>query len=183
MVMLSYADAMALLRKCNLHPDIVSHCVGVAHVALDLAQRIQISRPQLPLDANLVHVSALLHDIGRARPGIHEWNGVRMMRTMGHDDLAAILMHGTLYETMLNRGKEDPRLLPQTLEQKIMNYADLRFCQNPMTLDERLADALERKKDSPQALADIELARPRLKALEKEILSLTKPEPTPAPLP
>lgn len=170
--MIPYTDAMTLLRKHDLHPNIVSHCIGVGEVAFCLALRIVSNCPHLNIDPHKVRMVALLHDIGRCRRGIHEWNSAHVLREEGLAALADIVMHGTLYETFLLRGVTDDRLLPKTIEQKIMNYADLRFCQRPMTLRERLDDALERKRNDPDAVATIRLSEVRLALLEEEILTL-----------
>ena len=170
--MLSYADALALLGKHGLHPDIVRHCVGAAEFARRLAGRIAERHSELALDAERVRVTALLHDIGRTRPGIHEYHSVEILREEGHPDLAEIVLHGTLYETFQLQGRRDPSLLPQTVEQKIVSYADLRFGQVPMTLRERLDDAHARKGHNAQDARTLELAEERLAALEAELLSL-----------
>jgi putative nucleotidyltransferase with HDIG domain len=170
--MLSYDDALALLGAHALHPDIVRHCVGAAEFARGLATRISERHPALPLDVERVRVTTLLHDIGRTRPGIHEYNSVEILREEGHPDLADIVLHGTLYETFQLQGRTDPSLLPQTLEQKIVCYADLRFGQRPMTLRERLDDAHARKGHNEGDARTLRLAEKRLAALEAELLAL-----------
>ncbi len=174
--MISYDEGVALLHKHHVHPNIIHHCQGAAEVAWQLARQILEAYPGLHLDPEKVRLAALLHDIGRSRPGIHEHNSVEILHEEGLPELAEIAMHGALYEIYLLRGQKTPHLLPQTLEQKIVCYADLRFAQEPMTLRERLDDAIQRKNHIPEIVNALTLAEERLFALETEILGWTRPE-------
>jgi len=172
--MIGIHDALALLAKHGLHPDVVAHCVGVSEFAGDLAQRIAERHPELGIDPEKVRIAALLHDVGRGSQEDHELRSVEILRQEGLGEIADIVLHGMVYETSVLRGKDDKSLLPQTLEQKIVCYADLRFCQAPMSLRERIEDALERKKHRPQTVWIIRKAEGRFFDLEKELLDLAE---------
>ncbi len=173
--MITYNEGVALLHKHHVHPNVIHHCQGASEVAWQLAHQIIEAYPGLHLDPEKVRLTALLHDIGRSRPGIHEHNSVEILKEEGLPELAEIVMHGTLYEIYLLRGEEAPHLLPQTLEQKIVCYADLRFAQEPMTLRERFDDANRRRADVPEIIQALALAEERFFALEAEILAWTRP--------
>jgi len=176
--MISYENALALLQRYGLHPHVINHCIGVSEVAFDLALRTRANNPALDIDPEKVRIAGLLHDLGRCRPRSHEWRTVRILRQEGLDDIAEIVMHGALYErVLLLKGVADESLLPRTVENKIVAYADLRFCQRPMSLTERVSDALVRKSASPSAVRIIRHAKERLFALEAEVLALAGLEP------
>ncbi|MFW6286698.1 MAG: HD domain-containing protein [Candidatus Sumerlaeota bacterium] len=170
--MLHYQQALALLESQGLHHHLVRHCKGVSRFADQLARRIAERNPDLGVDPEKVRVAALLHDIGRARPGDHEHNSVEMLREMGHPELADIVLHGVLYESSILEDREDPSLLPETIEQKIVTYSDLRFAQEPLTLRERIEDAVERKKHHPPIAEAIARSIRRFEHLETELMAL-----------
>ncbi len=172
--MLDYDEALALLKRQGLHPAIVNHCQGASAFALELATRIAERHPELEVRPELVRVASLLHDIGRARPGDHEHNSVEMLEEIGEPELAHLVLHGVLYETSILEDREDPSLLPETVEQKIVSYADVRFGQEPLTLRERIEDAIERKKPYPAVARAIAHSIERFEALERELLALAE---------
>jgi uncharacterized protein len=176
--MISFENALGLLQRHGVHPHVITHCIGVSEVALDLALRARVRNPHLDIDPEKVRIGGLLHDLGRCRPSLHEWHTIRILRNEGLGDIADIAMHGTPYErVLLLDGVEDESLLPQTVENKIVAYADLRFGQRPMSLTERLTDAVARKSASAAAVRIIHQAEERLFALEAEVLALAGLEP------
>jgi putative nucleotidyltransferase with HDIG domain len=171
---IDYDAASALLERYRPPEAVVAHCRGVARVAFDLARAIAEAHPRLGVDPDKVRVAALLHDIGRVREGAHEQNTVAILREEGLSELADIAMHGASYEASVLTGRPDESLLPQSIEQKILCYADLRYCQRPMGLRERLDDAMERRSACPEAVRTIRLAEERLFRLEAELLELAE---------
>ena len=175
--MITYDDALAMLERHEVHPDIIRHSEGVAEIALDLATRIAEERPELGVNAEKVRLAALLHDLGRCRSSAHEWHTGAILRNAGLGRIAEITMHGAAYErVLLLEGVADESLLPHSVENKIVAYADLRFCQVPMSVEERLQDAIERKSASPLAVRIIRAAEPRFRELEAEVLGLLESE-------
>jgi putative nucleotidyltransferase with HDIG domain len=167
-------EAMALLTRYGLAETRIRHSQGVAAFAYDLARRIAERHPELDVDPVKVKIAALLHDIGREHPGDHEPASVAILRKEGFDDLAKIVMHGSYYEIMKLRGVDDPSLLPRTVENKIVAFADVRFRLEPVSLEERVAEILQRRADEPEKIESLRTALPRYKALEAELLALVE---------
>jgi putative nucleotidyltransferase with HDIG domain len=172
--MLTYDQALALLARYGIPESRIEHCKGVSEFAYSLAQKISASHPELPVDPEKVRIAALLHDIGRSRPGDHELNSVAILREEGHPELADIVMHGSMYEISQLRGTDDPSLLPHSLENKIVAYADARFRLSIVTLEERFTDVKERHKNNPEKVASVAMGQKRFEELEKELQELTK---------
>jgi putative nucleotidyltransferase with HDIG domain len=170
--MLTFDQGLALLHTYKLDEKRIAHSIGVAAIAFALAERIRERHPHLKIDPPRVRLAGLLHDIGRTRPGDHETNAVAILLAEGQPDLADRVMHGTLYEARTLSGKADMSLLPQTIEGKIVAYADTRFRLEPVPLVERIADIQKRRSHEKKKLAAVELAIPRIEALEREILTL-----------
>lgn len=168
----NYDQALKLLRTRGMSKKRIAHSIGVADTARDLARRIARRHPALPLNAEKVRVAALLHDIGRTREGDHELNSVKILREEGLEDLAAIVMHGTFYEIQRLRGIEDPRLIPQSLENKLVAYADARFRLKPVTLKERFDDITARMAGDEEKSESVAMALKRFVSMEREIMGL-----------
>jgi putative nucleotidyltransferase with HDIG domain len=171
-VPVSYDQGLALLRRHGLHDTLMRHSRGVAAFARELAERIALRHPEFGVDSDRVEVAALLHDIGRSRPGDHEANSVAILREEGLPELATIAMHGSYYEIMKLRGSEDVSLLPRSVENKIVAYADARFRLEPVTLQQRFDDILERRTGDPEKVRAVRMAMPRMQELERELMDL-----------
>jgi putative nucleotidyltransferase with HDIG domain len=169
---MEYQAALDLLTRYGISGARLEHSIGVSRFAYDLAQKIAAKHPDLPVDPEKVRIAALLHDIGRSQPGDHELNSMRILRKEGLPHIAEIAIHGTIYEIARLRGVDDPALLPATLENKIVAYADARFRLSVVTLDQRFADVRERRKDDPDKLASIDIAIDRFKSMERELMGL-----------
>ena len=104
------------------------------------------SHPELKLDRKLVEEGSMLHDVGIFlcdAPRIHCHGtyhylyhgvaGARLMRELGREDIARICERhtgtGLTDESFLSRGLVPPGgiLAPQTLEEKVISYADKFF--------------------------------------------------------
>jgi putative nucleotidyltransferase with HDIG domain len=172
--MISPEQAIALLRAYALPEARIAHSIGVADFAFDLASRIKQRHPELTLDPDKVRIGGILHDIGRARPGDHEINSVAILNEEGHPEIAAIVIHGSIYEIMQIRGIDDRSLLPTTIENKIVAYADARFRLGIVTLKERTDEILSRRSGESEKVAAIQMAAPRFEELERELARLTE---------
>lgn len=167
--MISETDALKLLQKYKLPQYRINHSLGVAKVAHDLALKIHSKHPGLPVDPQKVKLAGLLHDIGRAQPGDHEINTVNILRTEGLDDLADITMHGSYYEIMLIRGIDNPEFIPQTLENKIVAYADACFKDHPVSMQERWKEIELRRSKESEKIESLKMAKSRFLKMEKEL--------------
>ncbi len=170
--MITEKNALELLHKYAISPQRIEHCIGVAEFAFDLATRIHKNHPDLSIDPVKIKRAGLLHDIGRCQPGDHELNTLSILKQEGLDDIAAITIHGSIYEIMLLRGIDNPELLPKTIENKIVAYADSRFNYRLVTLQERWAEIESRRKDETEKIKSLRMSKKRFIEMEKEIESL-----------
>lgn len=172
--MMTLDEARALLERYGMKPMRREHSEGVARFARTMAETIAGAHPDLALDVDRVEVAALLHDIGRTRPGPHVVNSIDILREEGHEDLACCVPHGTCYEQLLQRGIDNPALLPTTLESRIVAYADARWRLGPapVTLEERFAEIRERRHDEPEKLRSLDMALERIRTMERQLQEL-----------
>jgi len=165
-------EAYELLNKYKLPQKRIRHSEGVARFAFDLASEIHEKHPELPVDPQKVKVAALVHDIGRCCPGDHEINSVSILKEEGYENISSIVMHGSIYEINLLRGHDDPSLVPQTLENKIVAYSDARYRDHVVSMEERWNEIGERRKDEKEKIKSIKMAKKRFYEIEQEIQSL-----------
>ena len=170
--MISEEEAIELLHAYAIHESRITHSRGVASFAFHLAERIHKLHPELPVDPQKVRIAALLHDIGRSQDGDHEQNTTTILQEEGLGDIAAITMHGSYYEIMILRGIDNPDLLPQTIENKIVAYADTRFKDQLVSMEERWAEIEQRRKNEPEKIRSLHMAKGRFRNMEKELLRL-----------
>jgi putative nucleotidyltransferase with HDIG domain len=174
MKMFGESQAIGLLERYGLTQGRIRHSRGVAAFAHKLALKIAAAHPELAVDPAKVRLAGLLHDIGRSRPGDHEINSVEILEKEGLPELAALVMHGTIYEIMQLRGLDNPALLPGSVENKIVAYADARHRNHDVTLEDRMAEITQRRKNDLEKIKSLEMAKPRFLAMEKELFALTQ---------
>lgn len=172
--MITEDQAIELLKKYNLPEPIISHSIGVAETAFDIATNIHKNHPELTLDPQKVRIAALLHDIGRSLPGDHEPNTVKILQSEGFEDIASITMHGSYYEIMLLRGVDNPQLIPQTIENKIVAYSDSCYKDHPVSMEQRWAEIESRRKDESEKIKSLHMAKDRFIKMEREINELLR---------
>ncbi len=124
-------EALSLLVKAGCSPNVVEHCKQVAAFAVKIAKACQKNQPNLNVE--LVEISALLHDIGRARTHSvnHALEGGKIARAFG---LPVSIVHvierhaggGIPKEEAKELGWSARDFVPETLEEKIVCYADKR---------------------------------------------------------
>jgi len=125
-------QAIQLLRETNCPPQVISHCIAVANYALELANRLQAN--DLSIDLSLVEAGALLHDIGRSKThGVdHSIAGAAIAQNLNlPPTLVNIIKRhvgaGISSEEAQQLGWPKDNYIPQTLEEKIVCYADKRI--------------------------------------------------------
>lgn len=173
--MITEDEALNLLRKYISDEKRIKHSLGVADIAFEIATKIKQKNPLLVIDPYRVKLAALLHDIGRAKVGVHEFNTIEILKNEGLADLAKIAFHGFVYETaLLEKDRNADRYLPSSLENKIVIFADMHYNLDGqrVSLEERLSDIEVRFKDDKDVLAAVNLGKPRMEKLDKEIQSL-----------
>jgi len=124
-------EALNLLAKAGCSPRVVEHCKRVSAFAVGIARACQRKRPNL--DVKLVEISALLHDIGRSRThGVdHALEGGKIARGLGLPNSVVLIIErhaggGIPKEEAKKLGWPARDYLPNTLEEKIVCYADKR---------------------------------------------------------
>jgi len=170
--MIDVSQALELLKTHGLDKGRIEHSILVSEFAFDLANKIHSRHPTLELSPEKVRIAALLHDIGRSEPGDHEINSVAILKREGFPDLAAIVMHGSMYEISVVRGNPDPTLLPQTLENKIVAYSDARCKDKLLSLQDRFDEILSRRALESEKVASVRMSMNRHFNMEKELMTL-----------
>lgn len=165
----SREQAVQLLQKTKCPPQVISHCLAVSELALELAN--QLRKRGLEIDSQLVEVGAILHDIGRSESqGVdHSVVGSQIAKSLNlHESLVNIIKRhvgaGVTEEEAKEMGWPEDSYVPQTLEEKIVAYADKRIDKGkkvPIEIEiKRLQD-----KNKPEAAE-------RVRNLHDEITSL-----------
>jgi len=148
--MLSFAQAEKFLHeKLKEKPNVIVHCEACAQVAFEVAQELKKKHPELKVDPEKARVVALLHDVGRAvscGPD-HPLQSKRLLEEIGESELArSVGRHGYAFEY----SKRDPDFLPQSVEEKIVDYADCSIAGSKRVgFQERVKEWRERHKDEP----------------------------------
>ncbi len=121
--------ALNLLSESGCSRKVIKHCKAVSEVAVQIARSCQ--RKGLKVDVKLVQVGALLHDIGRSKT--HDVNhvirGSEIARSLDlPESLVSIIeCHaggGIAIGEAKGLGWPVGRYIPQTLDEKIVTYAD-----------------------------------------------------------
>jgi uncharacterized protein len=151
-------QAIEILRKYNCSARVIEHCQAVAKLALQLARQLEAKNHQINLQ--LVEAGALLHDLGRSKTHKvdHSIIGAKIAQEEGLPEqvISIIKRHvgaGITAEEAQWLGWPKDNYIPQTLEEKIVCYADKCIDSNKQipvqaTIqqlhDENMEDAAER---------------------------------------
>ncbi len=122
-------EALSFLAKARCSFAVIRHCKAVAALAVKMAEACQ--RKGLKVDVQLVEIGALLHDVGRSRTHSvnHVVAGVEIARSLGLPGsvISIIECHagsGISKDEARRLGWPARNYIPQTLEAKIVTYAD-----------------------------------------------------------
>jgi len=125
----SRRQALQFLRRCGCQNNVLRHCEAVAELALEIAEACK-ERGQ-SVDMELVEIGALLHDIGRSKTHTvhHAVIGAEMARSLNLPEpvISIIKRHvggGITGMEAKRLGWPKDTYIPQTLEEKIVSYAD-----------------------------------------------------------
>jgi len=122
-------EALSFLVKAGCSPGVVRHAKAVAALAVKIAEACR--RKGLGVDIQLVEIGALLHDIGRSKT--HSVNhvivGVEIAESLGLPDPVVSIVErhagsGIPKDEAKKLGWPVKDYVPQTLEEKIVTYAD-----------------------------------------------------------
>jgi len=125
----SREQALHFLRQSGCTKNVVRHCEAVADLAREIAECC--IQKGSAVDLELVEIGALLHDIGRSQTHSvhHAMTGAIIGKNLGLPEpvLAIIKRHvggGISAREAKKLGWPKDTYVPQTLEEKIVSYAD-----------------------------------------------------------
>jgi len=125
------AEALDILSKAGCSEGVIEHCKMVSEFAVKIATAF--SKKGFDVDVYLVEVSGLLHDIGRSKTHSvdHALIGARIAHSFNLPDVVVRIIErhaggGIPKEEAKLLGWPEKDYLPQTLEEKIVCYADKR---------------------------------------------------------
>jgi len=126
--MITREEAVQALRQAGCSEEVVRHCLTVEKVSISIAKKIRTNGRAVDLD--FVSRAALLHDIGRARShGVeHGVEGGKILHDLGLERFArAAERHvgaGIPTSEARKLGLPEKDLVPHTVEEKVVTYAD-----------------------------------------------------------
>lgn len=122
-------EAIKFLRDVGCSDEVIKHCEAVARLAVKIANKCL--EKGVKVDVQLVHVGALLHDIGRSRTHSvhHAIIGAEIAKSLGLSSriVAIIERHiggGISLEEAVKLGWPRKDYIPETIEEKIVSCAD-----------------------------------------------------------
>jgi uncharacterized protein len=122
-------EAIKILRENGCSPRVIGHCKAVSELAVRIAKKCE--KNGIKVDIELIRVGALLHDIGRSKTHSvhHVAVGAEIARSLGlpASVIAIIERHaggGITVEEASRLGWPEKSYVPETLEEKIVSYAD-----------------------------------------------------------
>ncbi len=125
----SREQAIRFLYKSGCSNNVIKHCKSVAKLAVEIAEACK--ERGLNVDLELVEIGALLHDIGRAKTHSvhHAVIGAEIAKSfeISEDVVSIIKRHvggGITDQEAKKLGWPKDIYIPQTLEEKIVSYAD-----------------------------------------------------------
>ncbi len=120
---------MKLLIESGCAKNVIEHCKTVAKIALKIARRLK--KKGFSVDLELVEIGALLHDIGRSKTHTvhHAIVGAKIAKQRGLPEpiVKIIERHvggGITAQEAEKLGWPVKDYIPETLEEKIVCYAD-----------------------------------------------------------
>jgi len=125
----SREQALQFLRQNGCQTNVLKHCEAVAELAVEMAEAAK--EKGLNVNLKLVEIGALLHDIGRSKTHSvhHAVIGAEIARSLGLPEpvVSIIKRHvggGITSREARKLGWPRDTYVPQTLEEKIVSYAD-----------------------------------------------------------
>ena len=162
-------QSIKLLQENNCPPQVIQHCIVVSEIAVEIARRLQIKG--IKIDLPLVEAGALLHDLGRSKTHNvdHSLVGSNIAKRIGlPQPIANIIKRhvgaGITDEEAKRLGWPKDIYVPQTIEEKIVTYADKRIDQGKVVPIETEINRLRR--------AGMVDAAERVRSLHEEITHL-----------
>lgn len=122
-------QALVFLRQTGCRPNVIRHTEAVSQLAVEMAEDCR--QRGYEVNAELVEIGALLHDIGRARTHSvhHAVAGAEIAKQLGLPEqvIRIIKRHvggGITQKEARKLGWPKDIYTPETIEEKIVSYAD-----------------------------------------------------------
>lgn len=168
-------QALRIMRETGCSQPVINHCLIVTGVAMRLAEAF--NRRGFDVDLSLVEAGALMHDLGRSRTHKVEHGAIggQLARRIGlPEPLARIIERhvgaGITADEAGKIGLSEGSYVPETLEEKIVAYAD------KIIEGDRQVDIEVTVEKFARELGGNHPALDRLRALHDEIVNLIGPE-------
>lgn len=167
-------------EKYELENSVREHCKRVAEIAMKIAERIEENG--VKVDKEAVFLGALLHDIGRALthdPFQHFLKSAEILRKEGVDEKIVKIAErhfsaGMTADEAKRLGLPEKDYLPQTLEEKIVSFADNLVFGSEIRDFESFLERLKKIDSvSPELRWFTEKTRERARKMKEEIEALT----------
>lgn len=165
----SKQQAIRFLYKSGCSENVIKHCKTVAELAVKIAKVCE--ERGLYVNLQLVEIGALLHDIGRSKTHSvhHAVVGAEIARSLSLPEpvISIVKRHvggGITTREAKKLGWPKDVYIPQTLEEKIVSYADKLIEGSQMVRIERTIEKFC-KELPPSAIA-------RIQKLHSEMLAL-----------
>jgi len=162
-------QAIQLLKENNTPPQVISHCLAVTKFALQLTEKLR--QKVLEIDSELVEIGALLHDLGRSKTHTvdHAVVGGQIAESLGLPESVVNIIKrhvgaGITATEAQEFGWPKDTYMPQSIEEKIVCYADKRIDRGKVALIENEIRRLQNDRKSEAA--------ERVRKLHEEITSL-----------
>ena len=122
-------QALGLLHKYKCSPQVISHCVAVANLAVETAGKLEGKGHKINIE--LVEAGALLHDLGRSQTHTvdHAIAGAQIAQSVGLPETVVRIIKrhvgaGITAEEAQMMGWPKDVYAPQTLEEKVVSFSD-----------------------------------------------------------
>jgi len=164
-------EAIKILRESGCSPNVIRHCMAVAEIAVKIA--LKCRERGIPVDLELIRIGALLHDLGRSKTHSvhHPIVGAKIAEELGLPEavIRIIKRHiggGLTAEEAAELGWPVENYLPETLEEKIVTYADKLIDGDKVVPIEKTIEEFKRK------LGEDHPSIKRIMNLHREIMEL-----------
>ncbi len=162
-------QALNFLRQSGCTVSVIKHCEAVRKLAVEMAEAC-IGKG-LNVNLKLVEIGALLHDIGRSKTHSvhHAIVGAEIAKKIGLSEkvISIIKRHvggGITAEEAKRLGWPSGSYIPQTIEEKIVSYADKLIEGSKRVSIEKTIEKLSRELP-PEAIRRIQKMHEEMSAL------------------
>lgn len=153
-------QALQFLRQSGCSKNVIKHCEAVAELAVEIAKACR--ERGINVNVELVEIGALLHDIGRSKTHSvhHAIVGAEIAKSLGLPEqvISIVKRHvggGITAGEAEKLGWPKDIYTPQTLEEKIVSYADMLIERSRRVPIERTIEKFRSEELPPSAIAGV----------------------------